>query len=344
MNIFVELLQMSLGTRNMISRTPSESEWEIVYDEAQRHAITGVMLDGIEKLSADQRPPIDLLLEWIGEVHIIEATNEQHQEMARNLTRRFGAAGFRSCVLKGVGTGLLYPNPLRRQGGDIDLWVDGYRKDVTNWIQTQCDIGHVTWHHIDAHFFENISIEIHFKPSWLYNPLHYRRIKRYFEDKKLEQMRERDEGFNYPTPVFNAVFSLTHAFHHFLEEGVGFRHMIDYFFIVKNLTSKEREEVMRVITNLKMTLFLSSMMYVLHYACGMPNKLLLCLPNEKEGKFLLSEVQAAGNFGLDRKGDELKHNSIKRFWVMFKHYPSEVIWMIPFKIRNKVWKSFYKYL
>jgi len=117
MNLFTELLQVSLGTRKKLSRVPSDKQWEALLDESDRKAIIGVMLDGLERLPTEQRPYIDLFLEWIGLVLIREKANELHQKRARELTRRFLSVGFRSCVLKGVGTALLYPNPLRRQGG-----------------------------------------------------------------------------------------------------------------------------------------------------------------------------------------------------------------------------------
>lgn len=339
---FIELLQVSLGTLEQLSNVPSTNEWEALIDESDRQAILGVMLDGLERLPVEQRPYIDLFLEWIGEVLITEETNKLHQKRARELTKRFLSVGFRSCVLKGVGTALLYPNPLRRQGGDIDFWVSGSRKDVTAWMRTQCEVGYMTWHHTDAHFFDEVDVEVHFRPSWLYNPRRFRKIEKYFESEKLKQMAEREEGFNYPTPVFNAVFSMTHAFHHLLEEGVGFRHIVDYYYIVKILTADERKEVMQVIEDIRMEKFMGALMYVLHEACGMASELLLCEPNEKEGKFLLNEVQAAGNFGYDRKGEQLNHNSIKRFWVMAQHYPSEVAWMIPWKVYQLCWRQTHK--
>lgn len=342
MNLFIELLQVALDTREKLSRIPDDKQWESLLDESDRQAILGVMLDSLERLPAEQRPPIDLKLEWIGEVHVTEQINKLHRKRARELTMRFLSVGFRSCVLKGVGTALLYPNPLRRQGGDIDFWVSGRRKEVTAWMRTQCKVGYMTWHHTDAHFFDDVDVEVHFRPSWLYNPRRFRKIEKFFEDEKLKQMVEREEGFNYPNPVFNAVFSMTHAFHHLLEEGVGFRHIVDYYYIVKSLTADERKEVMRVIEDIRMEKFMGALIYVLHEACGMDSELLLCEPNEKEGKFLLKEVQAAGNFGFERKGEQLKHNSIKRFWVMAQHYPSEAVWMIPWKAYQLCWRQIHK--
>ena len=85
--------------------------------------------------------------------------------------------------------------------------------------------------------------------------------------------------------------------------------------------------------------FAGAMMSVRQKMCGAPAELLLCEPDEKEGKFLLNEIMAAGNFGHQRKGEALQRNSVKRFWVMAKHYPSEVLWMVPWKMWHKCWRA-----
>lgn len=79
------------------------------------------------------------------------------------------------------------------------------------------------------------------------------------------------------------------------------------------------------------------MMWVLKEACGMSSENMLCEPNEIEGNFLLCEIMAGGNFGKSRT-DGLNRNSLSRYRVMVQHYPSEVLWMIPWKVWHKGWR------
>ena len=65
-SLFVELLQISVGTRDSFSRVPSALEWERIFDEAQRQAVAGIMLAGMERMPDEQRPNKVLLLQWIG--------------------------------------------------------------------------------------------------------------------------------------------------------------------------------------------------------------------------------------------------------------------------------------
>lgn len=54
--LFVELLQVSLGTREKLSRVPSAVEWQALMDEAQRQAIAGILACGLERLPIEQKP------------------------------------------------------------------------------------------------------------------------------------------------------------------------------------------------------------------------------------------------------------------------------------------------
>lgn len=246
-DLFFELLQVALGNREQLSCVPSAAEWADLYDEAERQAILGVLLEGLERLPAEQLPPVPMKLQWIGMAQMIEAECRLHIGRARELTDRFRAVGFRSCVLKGIGMAQLYANPLRRQCGDIDLWVSGRRKDVMLYLRSEYAIEGIRWHHADAKVFDDVVTEIHFHATWLFNPIHNRRLQKWLDSNGLPQAFETDKGFNVPTLKFDAVYALVHAFHHLLETGIGLRHMVDYYYVIKALPAENRDEVVRMV-------------------------------------------------------------------------------------------------
>ncbi len=342
-DLYIELLQVSLGMRDCLSRVPSSYEWEKIFKEAKRQAIIGILLDGIARLPQEQLPPHTLKLQWIGMVQMMEATYRLHCERAGELTKRLREKGFESCVLKGVGTAQLYPHPAHRQYGDIDLWVmNGHRKDLMQCLCSEYDVHHVTWHHIEAKIFDDVEVEVHVHPSWLYNPIGNRKLQRFFHQEILARREpsngwhESCLGFSVPSVEFEAVFSLAHSFHHLIEEGIGLRHIIDYFYILQALPAEKREMTLNVLKCIGLGKFAAAMMWVMREVCGMPTSDLLCEPNEKEGMFLLSEMMAGGNFGQERNDGKFR-NSFSRWMMMVKHYPSEVLWMIPWKIWHKGW-------
>lgn len=336
-NLFFELLQVSLGTRDKLTRVPSAREWDALYDEAGRQAVVGVLLGGLERLPEEQLPPLEVKLQWIGESQIIEATGRTHRQRVKELADKLRSVGFRSCILKGIGVAEYYPEPLRRQCGDIDIWVDGHHKDILAWMRSEYELAHVEWNHIGAEIFDDAPVEIHLHPSWLYNPRYNSKLQKFFEYYKADAMLATKNSVNYPSIAFEAVFSLIHSFHHLLEEGVGFRHVIDYYYILKQLSDNQRSEAFSFLMEIGVGRYAAAMMYVLQDICGLSKQFLLCKPNVKEGKFLLDEIVASGNFGFSRRDDKGR-NTASRWLMMVKHYPHEALWMIPWKCWHNVWK------
>ena len=77
MNLLLELLQVAIGTRECLSRTPSDAEWAKLYNASQTQTVIGIMADGLERLSQDQLPKKELSLQWIGMCKMIETANEE---------------------------------------------------------------------------------------------------------------------------------------------------------------------------------------------------------------------------------------------------------------------------
>lgn len=336
--LFIELLQVSLGTRDTLSRVPTPAEWASLMQEAQKQAISGVFADGIERLPANQRPPKAMLLQWIGLVQITEQQYALHCQRAKELTQRFLSQGVKSTVLKGIGLAQYYPHPAHRQCGDIDLWVGRGRREVMPYLRSEYEIGLNVWHHVDARIFQDLETEIHFHSGWLYNPRSNKRLQKWFDEQRDRQMCVNENlGFAYPTVQFNAVYSLLHSYHHLIEEGLGLRHIIDYYFILKALPVEEKEFVVSLLKRFELIRFAGAMMWVLKEVCGMPAEYLIGEPNEKEGRFLMDEVMRGGNFGKYRK-DSHKHNTASRMFSLLPHYPSEVLWVVPWKLWHKCWR------
>lgn len=335
--MFFELLQVALGTRDKLSRVPSAAEWLTLLDEAQSQGVDAVMLGGIERLPKEQRPLINELLEWIGTAQIVEAMSRMQVRRARELSAMVRDVGFESCVLKGVAVARYYPQPLRRVCGDIDLWVSGRRKDVMAWLCSKYLINKVVWHHVNVAFFEDVAVEVHFHPAWLYNPFRNYRLQRWFRQMAGEKYGT-EEGYNVMPVEFDAVYSLVHSFRHFLAEGLEMRHVCDYFHILKRIytVSTETSEIVATLRRLGMMKFAGAMMYVLREACGMPSEWLLCKPDEKEGKFLLREIMRGGQL------EDTGSRSFKRYWTMVKHYPSEVLWVYPWRVWHRCWRLFHR--
>ena len=350
MTLFKELILISLGKRDSFSRRLNEADWLSLYTEAQRQAIGGILLDGVEKVIAFGEDKPNFLMQWISQVLALENRNRLLDARCKEITKVFNELGLRSCVLKGQGVARLYPNPLRRQCGDIDLWVEGKRDDIYKTLKARWKVGDTVIHHADVDIFKDTPTEIHFVPSFAYSPFLYRRYKRFFKRWADRQFANYNEsvGFACPTPDFNAVYSLMHIFHHVLHEGIGLRQLLDYYYILRSLDKEQRVQVFEEMRHMGLAKFAEAVMYVEQQMFGLEPEFLLCKANERLGKQLLAEIEQAGNFGkydkrnqhVNRKSrmDVYLHN-VKRNFVFFKFAPSEVLWAPIWKPCHFVWRK-----
>ena len=390
MELFVELIQIALGTRTVLSRIPSENEWQHIYEIAAKQSLVGVVLSGIEVIrakNAELSVPRVLLLQWIGEVQMIEQQNKKLNVAAEHLTRIFKNGRLRSCVLKGQGVARLYDVrckksdvrsqnseqssesskvqesqgasgslSLRRQPGDIDLWVEGGREKVLQFLKSSyLKTGTVVIHHVDTSIIDGVETEVHFLPSYSYNYLRYVKYKKFFKEEANQQFNHFDEqvGFAYPTNRFNAVYLMMHIFRHVFHEGIGLRQLMDYYFVLTHLTDEERKWAYGKLKWLGVEKVTSAVMYVMKAVFLMDDKYLLCGPSEKSGKYLLEEIIAGGNFGKFGEQFESAHSgssfnlylkNLKRLGKVYSLCPSEVLWAPIWKPSHWMWRKWKGYV
>lgn len=326
---------------------------------AEKQALVGILFSALERMNDEGnaiRPPSLLFLEWIGMVTQIEEQNKCDNEGAALLTKIFKEGDFRSCVLKGQGIARLYPQPLRRQSGDVDLWVEGSRDKTLQFLKGNFfGIGKIVIHHVDARIVDGVETEIHFIPCYAYNPFSHRKLQRFFHVQSDEQFSnyDRELGFAYPTLRFNAVYLLSHIYMHFLSEGIGLRQIVDYFYVLKNLSEDGRKQATIDIKEMGLSKFAGAVMSVLKDVCGVDERLLVAEPDRTRGKLLLDEIMISGNFGKydgrlkDRNVDNLigfKLAALKRQMGFLSYYPLDIISIPFFKIWHRCWRKWNGYL
>ena len=150
-DLFFELLLVCTGAKDALSRTYSEAEWNDALALAQEQFIEGVLLSAIEHLPDEQRPPKLVLLQWIGSVQMLEANSKNIAEASETVINYFGENGFACSILKGSAVARYYPQPERRQSGDVDVWVDGGREKIYDFARKFDKDGKlygVNYHHI----------------------------------------------------------------------------------------------------------------------------------------------------------------------------------------------------
>ncbi|MCH4017735.1 MAG: nucleotidyltransferase family protein [Prevotella sp.] len=357
--VFFDFLKFCVGSSTSVSSPLTEAEWNALFQMACKQALIGVLFDGLQRYVRNSynggKPGKELILKWYAAYDQIRKQNERMNDSCVWASRKFEHAGFRNCILKGQGLALLYPDPMSRMPGDIDIWLAGGRRKIIDYVNRLCPGQVERYHHIDCPVIPGVPMEVHITPSYMYSPWRNRKMQKWFHSMVDGQCANRvmlpDDGgeISVPTVSFNMVFILSHLYRHLFSEGIGLRQLMDYYFVLRQKVSLEdHNTVVRTIKNLGMKRFAQGVMYVLGTAFGLEKQYMLFDENERDGRFLLEEVMKGGNFGQydDRLGSKAGETVSHRYFRMSRRnlrfvnrYPSEALCEPLFRTNFFLWKK-----
>lgn len=352
--IFFDFLRFCIGTTSEIPASVKDADWKVMYDLAKKQALIGVLFHGIKQLPKELAPDADLLFKWMGIAQKIRQQNIRLFIDSAKVSNNFKQLGFRNCILKGQGNALLYPDPYMRTPGDIDIYLHGGRNRIMEYVDKVCPNQVMRYHHVDFPMMKT-PIEAHFTPSYMFFPVHNRRMQKWFKevmDLQCSNVVTLPDGYGeitVPTMNFNVIYILSHLYRHVFTEGIGLRQLLDYYYVLINDELLViRNTLHRELKYLGLWKFAGAVMYVLHETLGLPEEKMIAPVDVKEGKFLLAEIMQGGNFGqydtrLGNKEDEGKLHRYLRMSLrnlrFVKHYPTEALSEPLFRTWFALWKK-----
>ena len=232
-----------------MSRAIAGMNWQQLYSFASKQALLGLCFEGIERLGKEypeelKQNPIgrELLMTWMGKAQQIRRQNMKVNAVAGKLFSMLREDGLRCCILKGQGNALMYPNPYSRTPGDIDVWIDASRERIMEYTQKKFELGDdIRLQHLETSL-DSVPVELHFFPCSMNNPIYHARLQKWFRrnaDLQCSHIVGLPDGAGdiaIPTMAFNVIYQLTHLYHHFFDEGIGMRQIIDYFLVVNDFS------------------------------------------------------------------------------------------------------------
>ena len=238
-------LNYCLGKKVDMSMVVAKIDWRQPYTFASRQALLGFCFDGIERLTKEfseelKQNPMgrDLLMAWMGKAQQIRRQNIKVNVVASKLYSMLREDGLRCCILKGQGNALMYPNAYSRNPGDIDVWIDASRERIMEYAQKKFELeDDIRLQHLETSL-DGVPVELHFFPCSMNNPIYHARLQKWFRrnvDLQCSHIVGLPDGAGdiaIPTTAFNVIYQLTHLYHHFFDEGIGMRQIIDYFLVV----------------------------------------------------------------------------------------------------------------
>lgn len=288
-------------------------DWEEVYRLAEEQSVIGVLLAGIEH--SNVKPPQELLLQWIGEVQILEQQNKAMNQFISELIEKMRKVDIYTLLVKGQGIAQCYERPLWRASGDIDFYLSDVNfkkaKEFFRPLVESFDPDTENAQHINMHYGEWV-VEIHAnqhcslsaKVNRVMDEIH----RDLFKNGCVRSWINECTSVFLPSPDNDVLIVFTHFLNHFFRGGVGVRQICDWcrlLWIYRNslnmvlLESRIREMGL-------MNVWKGFAAFAVVYL-GMPIEAMPFYSAEKKwkrkGDKISSFIIEVGNFGHNRETD-----------------------------------------
>lgn len=233
---FLSLVRMGIGHRaDTLTHIVDWSEMKVL---AEKQGLSAIVLDGIERLPEQIRPPKKFLLEWIGiTLQGYEYRYEQYQRTIAEMARFYNSHGYKMMVPKGYACSLEWPKPEHRPCGDVDVWLFGNQKEADAALEKEkfIEIDKKHEHHT-VFYWNDFMVENH------YDFINTRRHKSHYDLEGIFKELGADESHYcelygekvyLPSPNLHALFLVRHILKHFAAVEISLRQVLDWAFFVE---------------------------------------------------------------------------------------------------------------
>lgn len=239
---FLSLIRLGLGRYTLgITENPN---WIRVHEIAAKQGLLAIVVDGIDKLPTEKRPPQELLLEWIGDVlQSYEYRYNAYKHSIAELAGFYNSHNFKVMILKGYACSLNWPRPEHRPCGDIDIWQFGLQKDADAMLTKEKKIKVDNSHHHHSVFnWGDFTVENHYDFVNIHHHKSNAKLEMIFkelgqDESHFDVLKDTQNGSEIkvylPSPNLHALFLLKHAMNDFTTSSVTLRQVLDWGFHVQ---------------------------------------------------------------------------------------------------------------
>lgn len=208
-------------------------DWEKVYQLAEEQSVIGLVLAGIE--TSNVRPPKKLLLQWIGEVQMLEQQNKAMNMFIAELIEKMRNADIYTLLVKGQGIAQCYERPLWRACGDVDLLLsDSYYEKAKKFLKplaSEVESERLYAKHLGMTIDGNV-VELHGRLTCGLTTGIDKQIDKIqdavFYGGEVRSWQNGETQVFLPGADNDVIFVFTHFLKHFYKEGLGLRQICDW--------------------------------------------------------------------------------------------------------------------
>jgi len=235
--VFLALVKTGLWEGELFHKQSPEFhgpvDWQEIYRLAQEQSVLGLVLAGLEH--SQDKPPQQILLQWIGEMQCLEQQNIAMNRFVAELVEKMRRVDIYTLLVKGQGIAQCYKRPLWRACGDVDFLLNNRNYEMAKKflmpLASIVESERMYAKHLGM-TIDNCVVELHGRLTCgLTNEI----------DKQIDKVQdavfyggEVRSWQNGHTQIFlpsadnDVIFVFTHFLKHFFKEGLGLRQICDW--------------------------------------------------------------------------------------------------------------------
>lgn len=229
---------LSRGIGHIVHPNTYSFDWPAIQTLSNKQGISGLVVDGIERLSDSERPPKEMMLQMVGTVlHGYELRYDLYRKSIAKLACFYNAHGLKMMLLKGYACGLDWPKPEHRPYGDIDIWLFGKYKEADALLAKEKEIKIDRSHHHHTTFgWGGFTVENHYDFVNVHAHKSSAELEHLFKELGSDDTHYVDvegERVYLPSPNLHSLFLIKHMVSHFASANINLRQALDWAFFVK---------------------------------------------------------------------------------------------------------------
>lgn len=232
---FLRLLKCATFGETEKIEPMSPWKWQRLYNMSLLHGVTGLVYDGIEKCSSDffLQLPQSQMETWQRAVKDIEDGNTAVDMEISSIFKDMNHNKLRAILIKGQGLATLYPNPLHRKSGDIDIYFPypSHAEKANEWARENGEDIDDSESYILGYTVNNIRIENHERLAELTNIIANTRLQSIIEAeiKCCDSSYVVINGYRVevPPPTLNLLLILIRITRYILNDGISIKQLVD---------------------------------------------------------------------------------------------------------------------
>ena len=238
---------------------PEEFSINEAYDFIIKHRVMMLAYEGAVRCGISKsEPAMQKLFQCYvnGMLH-----SEKQMEAVKEMYAAFDENGIDYLPLKGCNMKFVYPKPELRSMGDADILIRTKQydklKDILEGLnfEEEAEISHhYVWNS------DRLHLEMHTEPM----PSSYKKFQNYYGDGWERAIKTETNRYIY-SDEDTFVFLLAHFAKHYLEGGIGLRHITDIFVYLKSIPNMDFDYIEKELSKIGLLKFYKNIVKTISY-------------------------------------------------------------------------------